>query len=627
MSGSGGNENVTTDLYLSSDDGSAYLQIARDVERFEKAWSDGAPFPLEDLLHDRPAAYHAELLRHALIVELAYRRQRGETPTVASYDWRFPLHLEAIRQAFAEPATAQGGSPSPSPAPPQPFPAKLGKYHVLGRLGDGGQGSTFLARDPDLGQIVVLKRYHGRAGGAALKEGQALCRIQGRYTARCLGVERDGGDLYLAMEYIPGRSLADVLRETPPRPNLAAQMIEQVAEGLEAVHACGLLHRDLKPSNIVLGDDGVPRLVDFGLAAHLGSTALQGLSGTAPYMAPEQARDEWVRIDFRTDVYGLGATLYALLTGVPPHPGASASAALEHARQGVVTSPRTLNPAVPRPLERIVLKTLAADPAQRYATPAELRHALRRYRLRHWRRAAVGSASLLGLILVVVGLWPHVFPPHQSPAPSPVPAPAPATASAAAPLSGELTVRVWSPGTGGKHGWAVDDPRTLPVLPGEQIHLEARLTRPAYAYLLWLDGQGQVVSLHPWQGRAFDSRPALEAATTALHSPAELDRGWPMQGPAGLETAVLLVRQTPLPADVNLANLIGRLPPAPLRDPQEYAVRGFDPDQPVRGIDRGVHRGLAQEAERIDDPLLQVMEKLRPHFELIRAVRFAYQGQ
>ena len=100
-----------------------------------------------------------------------------------------------------------------------------------------------------------------------------------------------------------------------------------------------------------------------------------------------------------------------------------------------------------------------------------------------------------------------------------------------------------------------------------------------------------------------------------------------MTGPAGLETALLLVRQTPLPPGTKLADLIGRLPASPLRDPQEVAVRGFDPGQLVRAIDRGIHRGLADEAERIDDPLLQVMERLRPHFDVIRAVRFAYQGK
>jgi hypothetical protein len=259
------------------------------------------------------------------------------------------------------------------------------------------------------------------------------------------------------------------------------------------------------------------------------------------------------------------------------------------------------------------MRALAVDPAQRFTTAGEFRAALRRYRLRHRRQAALGLLVLAALVLLALANWRRVAPTLAHAPPGP--------------LSGELTVRVWSPAGGSKRGWGVDDPRTLPVLPGERVHLEVHLTRPAYAYLLWLDGQGQVVSLHPWRGRAFDARPALEAATTSLHSPAELDRGWPMTGPAGLETALLLVRQTPLPADVRLADFISRLPPAPLRDPQEYAVRGFDPGQPIRAINRGAHRGLDADPEQIDDPLLQVMETLRPYFELIRAVRFAYQGQ
>ena len=109
---------------------------------------------------------------------------------------------------------------------------------------------------------------------------------------------------------------------------------------------------------------------------------------------------------------------------------------------------------MPRPLERIVLKALAADPAQRYATAAEFRQALRRYRLRYRRRAAVGSGSLPALVLLVIALWPR---PHL-------------------PLSGELTVRVWSSTGGGKQGLKVEEPGALPVLAGEWVHLEAHLT-------------------------------------------------------------------------------------------------------------------------------------------------------
>jgi hypothetical protein len=331
-------------------------------------------------------------------------------------------------------------------------------------------------------------------------------------------------------------------------------------------------------------------------------------------MAPEQAREQWNRIDFRTDVYGLGATLYALLTGRSPHPGKSQPEALDHASKGTVTPPRDVEPnrSIPRPLERIVMRALAADPAQRFTTATEFRQALRRYRLRHRRRAAIGLIALAALVLIALGTWPRVVPAPPLPPPSP--------------LSGELTVRVWSPGTGGKRGWKVEDPGTLPVLPGERVHLEARLNRPAYAYLLWLDGQGQVASLYPWQDPGFKTRPAREAEAT-VHSPEELDKGWPMTGPPGLETALLLVRTTPLPPETDLAKLIGRLPPSRLRDPLEVAVLGFDPGQPAGAVKRSVHRSLIPEAEEIDDPLLRVMEKLRKHFEVIRAVRFAYQGE
>jgi hypothetical protein len=145
--------------------------------------------------------------------------------------------------------------------------------------------------------------------------------------------------------------------------------------------------------------------------------------------------------------------------------------------------------------------------------------------------------------------------------------------------------------------------------------------------LLWLDGQGQVVSLYPWGDRKFGDLPPAVSPQEVVHSPPELDKGWPMGGPAGLETALLLVRRTPLPADVDLPRLIGPLPPSPLRDPQEVAVLILDADRPEATVSRSLHRGLGAAPEQIDDPLLQLRERLRPYFEEIRAVRFAYRGE
>ena len=269
-------------------------------------------------------------------------------------------------------------------------------------LGDGGQGSAYLARDPGLGRLVVLKRYH--AGGDAVEpEGQALARVRSRYMAQCHALERQGDELFLVMEYIPGNSLSEVRKKRALAPDEAVRLVEQVADGLEAVHACGLVHRDVKPSNIVLGDDGVPRLVDFGLAAHLGSAALRGISGSPPYMAPEQARDQWERIDARTDVYGLGGVLYHLLTGQAPRDGKSPLELLEQARDAPIVPLRQKNPRVPRALERVCMKAMATDSQSRYPSAADLRRELRRCRLT--RRAAPILGTAVFLLTLLVSAW------------------------------------------------------------------------------------------------------------------------------------------------------------------------------------------------------------------------------
>ena len=192
----------------------------------------------------------------------------------------------AIAERFLEPPSGPTEA-SPGPAPDEnqaqdvTLPSRLGKYEILRRFSEAsGQAAAYLALDTDLERHVVLKRYHGASGET--EEGRALAKVASPYVAQCHGVERIDGEVYLVIEYVPGRNLAEVQRDAPLAPIRAVRIAAQVAEGLAAVHARGLIHRDVKPANVILHDDGTPRLVDFGIAAYLGSDCLQTLSGSPP---------------------------------------------------------------------------------------------------------------------------------------------------------------------------------------------------------------------------------------------------------------------------------------------------------------------------------------------------------
>ncbi len=164
------------------------------------------------------------------------------------------------------------------------------------------------------------------------------------------------------------------------------------------------MHRDIKPHNIILGDDGLPRLVDFGVAVPVASEAVLHLvAGSPPYMAPEQARGQGERVNARTDVYGLGAVLYYLLTGLPPHDGDTVKDVIVKAQGAPVVPPRDINRRVPQGLARICLKAMAADPQARFQSADALRRELRRYQ--RMRQAAPALAAAAILLALLVPAW------------------------------------------------------------------------------------------------------------------------------------------------------------------------------------------------------------------------------
>jgi serine/threonine protein kinase len=629
------------------------LKLDQVCDRFETAWKEGRRPQLEQFLGE--SSDSATTLRELLVLELSYRALQGETCRPEEYHRRFPGRAALIDEVFAEltsrstpiscaslvrPSAASTlpygpGRVSRSSADTDTLASAIGKYRLIERLGGGGQGEVFRAVHPNLpGRDVVIKWARQSLDGPRqqqlLAEGQVLARLDDPGLVRVYDVDMCEGRPFIVFEYVAGRSLHDQMKQARPTFRQAAVLVGQLAGTLERVHQKGVLHRDLKPQNVLIDLAGQPRLLDFGLAwlqpagGADSDRPTSGISGTPQYMPPEQARGEPDRLGPHSDVFGLGAIFYELLTGQPPYDGDRA-ALWEKARRGQIVPVRQLHPRVPRRLEAICMKALAADPAQRYPNARSLERALRGYLLRP-KIALAGVAVALfaaGIAIVLTALLGRPQTPLGT---------ASLQSLSQTPLTGDLTVNVWSP-NGTKPGMTLDQPGALPVRTGEMLRVKVKLNQPAYTYLILLDSRGDVHPLHPWKPeRGFRELPPAPRAIQELSLPENTpDKGWELDEHDGLETFLLLVRRTPLPDDYDLASRIGKYPSAPLRHPQEFVVRGagFDGGNVDRDLHRGLEsdvtkRGLNLEAKKIDEPLLQVFERLRPDFELIRAVRFAH---
>jgi serine/threonine protein kinase len=331
------------------------------------------------------------------------------------------------------------------------------------------------------------------------------------------------------------------------------------------VHACGLVHRDVKPSNIILGEDQVPRLVDFGLAAHLGSTALRDISGSPPYMAPEQARGQWERIDARTDVYGLGAVLYHLLTGEPPRDGKTPHQILEQVRDEPIVPPRRRNPRIPRALERVCLKAMAADPESRFQSASAVRVSLRRYRL--IRRAAPLAGATVAVIALLAtagalrsGLIGHL-PEGQAGAIAGGATVGPRTDSKPVPPS-ELRVVRFEISHFPKHGDRYDPVRSgllgrVSFIAGQEddVAVQARLSEPAYSYLIAFRPDGTDELCDPGD----EGMPPPQKLQPMYPPPEHSDKRYRLSEGPGLYAFTLVVSRQPLRPYREWKRLSGRM--------------------------------------------------------------------
>jgi eukaryotic-like serine/threonine-protein kinase len=261
-----------------------------------------------------------------------------------------------------------------------------GRYRLDEVIGRGGMSTVYRGTDLSLDRVVAIKValdplveqspiYLARF----TREAQAGASIGNPGVVTVYDAGADGPTRFIVMEFVPGKSLADILRdERPLEPERAADIAAQVADALSAAHAAGIIHRDIKPGNIMVEPDGSVKVLDFGIARALdGHTLTQTATvlGTSAYMSPEQALGQ--PVDARSDIYSLGCVLYEMLTGEPPFM-ADVSAAVLHQHVRVEPKPaRERNSAISPALNEVVMRMLSKDPKDRPQTAAEVRDALR----------------------------------------------------------------------------------------------------------------------------------------------------------------------------------------------------------------------------------------------------------
>ncbi len=501
-----------------------------------------------------------------------------QSPPDATTIHRISPHSTGI--STASPAGVSTASPAgvgagrwcqpsePSLAPNQCF----GRYRIVRQLGKGGMGTVYLAYDPQLDRHIALKipklgdapdetiqRFYREAQAAGNLRDPRICPV---YDAGQID-----GVHYLALAYIEGRSLAQVLREGGPLPAAqAAEIIRQVAQALDEAHAAGIIHRDLKPANIMLDTHGLPVVMDFGLAhkehpgdAHLTRTGT--IMGTPAYMSPEQVRGETVGP--AGDIYSLGATLYELLTGVAPFTGPHISAVLTGVLTRTPKDLRELRLDLPTALCDICLKSLQKLPQDRHVSVAELADALARWQPVSASRASDTSQRLVSATTVVqspaatalplpaadrgssrspllqtsclllaasfllVAWWPRSS--SSGAAPQSAVAVRSSTFRAAVPISSVQPDGVTPPtvvpaaapalADDGMHmelvvqpaeqktGWQILSSNNALLRNGDKVQVHLQLAATSYVYLYWMDGTGHLKRLWP---KSLDDQRAVQ---------------------------------------------------------------------------------------------------------------------
>lgn len=412
-------------------------------DEYERRFPDFA-----DALRRRLQA--GDVVNQAAVAETLISEKPGLDSNFATMALPPAAALEQMAPTLDKDETAPDDKPGVRPIrPTRPYQRPIAGmpvipgYEVLGELGRGGMGVVYRARQKALGREVALKMVlSGQFAGAYelerfRTEAMQMAKLQHANIVQIYEIGEFDGRPYLALEYLPGGSLAKVLESKPLGPMPAAELVETLSRAAHHAHERGIIHRDLKPANVLLGADGSPKITDFGLAKGGGSvsdTASYAVLGTPSYMAPEQAGGQSRDVGPTADVYALGSILYESLTGRPPFRAATALDTMQLVTSTEPVPPSELTINLPRDIETITLKCLQKDPAKRYQTAADLADDLQRFRTDRpirarptptwekvwkWAKRRPAWAGLIATLIIAttsligIGIWVNAVVRHE----------------------------------------------------------------------------------------------------------------------------------------------------------------------------------------------------------------------
>jgi beta-lactam-binding protein with PASTA domain/serine/threonine protein kinase len=460
-----------------------------------------------------------------------------------------------------------------------------GRYRVERFLARGGMATVYVATDLRLDRVVALKVMHPHLAhdqafvSRFQREAKAAARLTHGHVVGVYDQGSDGDHVYLAMEYVPGRTLRDVMRDFGPlSPEQALVLLDPVLEALAAAHAAGFVHRDIKPENVLISDDGRVKVADFGLARAMESSE-QSIThgviiGTVAYLSPEQV--ERGEADGRSDLYAAGILLFEMITGQLPHAGESPlSVAYQHVHTDV-PAPSTLNPAIPSEVDALVVTATRRDPRVRYQDAADFLADVRRIRATlPPPRPFVDARDTL-----VVDLSPM----RDAPAPVTAPLAVPLTSPGAAPGTSPSRAQGATQGTAPRSS----RPDSSATSPGSR---RRRSRGPIVAVIVLLAVLGAALSawwLAAGPGRTMPTPDVtgltVEEATSALST---VGLSLQVSGEAFSESvpAGALASTDPLPGDP--VRVDGTVVGAVSLGPERYEVpivKGLDPTEAAAAI-------------------------------------------